>query len=216
MCYPKCDTSVRKRDKKLYDRAFAKEGPHGHSEARPSEGAYTSFRIERHGWRMMRKVRKGKTQHVSFSWIALVARIVARRERSFSDFIVAPLIDRRTMEGMDRKTRLVCDCCGACCKTFPVLVSIGDAHREPRVRAEGRHVPDWQRTEEWTYQLHPLPFLSSCCFLRSDNHCDVYETRPDVCRRFTAGSAECTEARERVGLQPLAYAFDESRSRERR
>jgi hypothetical protein len=31
----------------------------------------------------------------------------------------------------------------------------------------------------------------------------VYPTRPDPCRRFRAGSAECLAARARVGLEPL-------------
>ncbi|MFN4896722.1 MAG: YkgJ family cysteine cluster protein [Pseudomonadota bacterium] len=100
-------------------------------------------------------------------------------------------------------TQYDCDCCGACCKTFPVLVSIGDAQREPRIKDEARRLPDWQRSDEWEYQLHPLPFLSACPFLGANNHCAVYPTRPDPCRRFSAGSAECLAARARVGLEPL-------------
>lgn len=46
---------------------------------------------------------------------------------------------------------LVCDGCGACCRTFPILVSIGDARREPRIVREARQLPEWQRSEEWEY-----------------------------------------------------------------
>jgi Fe-S-cluster containining protein len=96
-----------------------------------------------------------------------------------------------------------CDCCGACCQTFPVLVSIGDARREPRILQEGRRLPEWQHSDEWEFQLHPLPFLEACPFLREDRRCAVYSTRPDPCRRFAAGSPECEEARARRGLRPL-------------
>ena len=96
-----------------------------------------------------------------------------------------------------------CDMCGACCRTFPVLVSIGDALREPRIRAEAVQVEEWQRNAEWENRLHPLPFLRGCAFLADDNRCSVYETRPAVCRRFEAGTSECSEARARVGLPPL-------------
>jgi len=96
-----------------------------------------------------------------------------------------------------------CDMCGACCRTFPVLVSIGDAAREPRIRAESLRLPEWQRSEEWEFQLHPLPFQRGCAFLADDDRCVVYGTRPGVCRRFQAGTPECAEARRREGLPPL-------------
>ena len=105
--------------------------------------------------------------------------------------------------GSADSTELVCDGCGACCKTFPVLVSIGDSARESRIKQEARQLPEWQRTEEWEYQLHPLPFLPACPFLAVDNRCSVYATRPNPCRRFRAGSKECNEARARTGLEPL-------------
>jgi Fe-S-cluster containining protein len=96
-----------------------------------------------------------------------------------------------------------CDKCGACCRTYPILVSIGDATREPRIKLEALQLPEWRRTDEWEYQLHPLPFLDGCPFLSSEKTCSVYDTRPDPCRRFSAGSPECDEARSRVGLPKL-------------
>lgn len=96
-----------------------------------------------------------------------------------------------------------CDMCGACCRTFPVLVSIGDAEREPRIKEESLRVEEWQRSDGWEFRLHPLPFTRGCAFLAEDDRCCVYETRPSVCRTFEAGSPECEEARRRVGLPPL-------------
>lgn len=96
-----------------------------------------------------------------------------------------------------------CDRCGACCKTFPILVSIGDATRQPAIVERSRRLPEWQRTEEWEYQLYPLPFLDACPFLNSHSCCSVYDTRPEPCRRFEAGSQDCAEARQRIGLTPL-------------
>ena len=99
--------------------------------------------------------------------------------------------------------RYECDGCGACCRTFPIFASRTDAEREPRVAAEGRLLAAQHETAEWAYRLYPLPFLSACTFLKADDRCDIYATRPDVCRAFAAGSEQCQEARRRQGLEML-------------
>lgn len=106
-----------------------------------------------------------------------------------------------------------CDGCGACCKSFPIFASAADACREPRIGAEAGLLPVSQRTQEWVHRLFPLPFLEACCFLDPDNRCTIYATRPDVCRRFTAGEPQCQEARARQGLAALEPIADE-RARE--
>lgn len=103
----------------------------------------------------------------------------------------------------DDSLRTPCDMCGACCQTFPVLVSIGDARREPRIAQEACAVEPWHRSEEWEYKLHPLPFSRGCLYLNENNRCSIYETRPDVCRVVEAGGEQCAEARARLGLAPL-------------
>lgn len=97
-----------------------------------------------------------------------------------------------------------CDGCGACCRTFPVFASDDDALREPRVAAEGRRLPPDLAGDGWHFRLFPLPFLDACAFLDADDRCSVYATRPDVCRRFAAGSDQCQQARECQGLGLLA------------
>ena len=99
-----------------------------------------------------------------------------------------------------------CDSCGACCKTWRILVADEDAAREPRIAHEARRLPDNQRTEHWAYQLFPLPFHETCVFLDPANRCTIYDTRPRVCRAFEAGSQRCQEARAEQGLGPLAPA----------
>lgn len=96
-----------------------------------------------------------------------------------------------------------CDGCGACCRTWPVLVGDDDAAREIRIIVEGRLLPGHLATPYWRYRLFPLPFHEGCCFLRSDQRCDIYATRPRVCREFEAGGTRCQEARRLAGLQPL-------------
>ena len=96
-----------------------------------------------------------------------------------------------------------CDGCGACCRTFPVFASADDAAREPRVAAEGRCLPEHLATPGWTYQLFPLPFHETCCFLDAAARCTVYPARPAVCREFAAGGGQCQQSRARVGLPPL-------------
>jgi Fe-S-cluster containining protein len=97
-----------------------------------------------------------------------------------------------------------CDSCGACCKTFPIYASAQDAQREQRILLEARQREPWLATARQTYQLYPLPFLETCCFLDEENRCKIYATRPDVCREFEPGSEQCQEARRRQGLELLA------------
>ena len=99
-----------------------------------------------------------------------------------------------------------CDGCGACCRTFPIFASESDAAREPRVAAEGRRLPAQLAGGEWHYRLFPLPFLDACTFLDADDRCTIYDSRPDVCRRFAAGSEQCQQARQRQALAPLLPA----------
>lgn len=103
-----------------------------------------------------------------------------------------------------------CDQCGACCCTFIVQVSERDAEREPRIRNASLPVESWIQTEDWKYRLFPLPFHDGCCFLGADKLCTVYETRPEVCRRFSAGSRECQTARELRGFPPLGVKNSEA------
>jgi len=96
-----------------------------------------------------------------------------------------------------------CDLCGACCRTFPIYVSADDAERELRISREGKLLAEHLESPGWKYQLFPLPFHDACSFLGGGNRCDIYETRPDVCRRFEPGSEQCQEARRKMGLARL-------------
>lgn len=96
-----------------------------------------------------------------------------------------------------------CDQCGACCRTFCVRVSERDAEREPRIRNESIELQPWIQTRTWKYQIFPLPFHTGCCFLKPDNRCSVYETRPELCRDFQPGSDACQIARKEAGFTPL-------------
>lgn len=93
-----------------------------------------------------------------------------------------------------------CENCGACCRCFPIFASETDAEREPRIRKEARKLESHLATDDKAYQLYPLPFLERCSFLKEDQLCRIYETRPAVCRHFEAGSSQCIEARKRVGI----------------
>lgn len=93
-----------------------------------------------------------------------------------------------------------CAACGACCRCFPIFASAADAEREPKIKRETRKLEAYLATKDKAYQMFPLPFLEQCAFLKSDQLCRIYETRPEVCRRFESGSAQCIEARDRVGF----------------
>lgn len=92
--------------------------------------------------------------------------------------------------------KVECSRCGACCRTFPIFASRDDADREPRIVQESVLLPVHLRDDRWTYKLYPLPFHERCCFLAPDGRCDIYPTRPDVCRAFVPGGEQCRQARE--------------------
>ncbi|MFO0812976.1 MAG: YkgJ family cysteine cluster protein [Gemmatales bacterium] len=94
----------------------------------------------------------------------------------------------------------LCDGCGACCRTFPIYVMEEDALLEPRIAREALRNTNSVR---YPLTLFPLPFHTGCCFLRDDQQCDIYATRPVICRELAAGSEQCQEARMRQGLQRL-------------
>ncbi len=99
--------------------------------------------------------------------------------------------------------RFECDGCGVCCRSYLIFASESDAAREPRIADEGRRLPDHLATPKWTFQIFPLPFHETCCFLDESARCTIYSGRPDVCRAFAAGDVQCQDARSRAGLPPL-------------
>ncbi len=91
--------------------------------------------------------------------------------------------------------------CGACCRCFPIFASESDAEREPKIKDEGIRIDDYLRKGLIAFRLYPLPFLDTCAFLNEDKLCRIYETRPEVCRKFEPGSDQCIEARRRLGIE---------------
>ena len=84
------------------------------------------------------------------------------------------------------------------------VASANDAARELRIASETQKLAAWLETPRWAYRLHPLPFHEACCFLDADRRCTIYETRPEVCREFAAGSEPCQRARAMMDLPPLS------------
>ncbi len=96
-----------------------------------------------------------------------------------------------------------CRRCGACCLTFDVLLTPGEAD-EFADRAALRSLT----------VLYNGPFFPPPRFMRreadgkcaalagglGDCACTIYEDRPNLCRVFEAGSDDCIEARARLGI----------------
>ena len=105
-----------------------------------------------------------------------------------------------------------CDRCGACCRGH-LLVEVYelDVLREPKlIEAD---IGSW--TREMTRQtlmdeleqdgtcLIIAGSPCACAFLREDNACAVYPTRPNVCVAMLAGDDQCQESRKSAGLPEL-------------
>ena len=91
-----------------------------------------------------------------------------------------------------------CENCGACCRCYPIFAQESDSAREPRIREEGVRCDDFLGEEgNVAYRLFPLFRKKACVFLKEDQLCRIYDTRPDACRRFEPGGEQCREARRR-------------------
>jgi len=119
---------------------------------------------------------------------------------SLEDGTVNRQADGQKSDKSVASTQYDCENCGACCRCFPIFASETDAVREPAIKRETRKLEPHLATKDKAYQMYPLPFLEGCAFLKEDQLCRIYATRPSVCRQFEAGSAQCIEARARSGI----------------
>lgn len=91
-----------------------------------------------------------------------------------------------------------CEDCGACCREAFHVVELGA--RDPFRR---RH-PALVDREDGRFVLRRAATGRCPCLdgdgAETDYRCTVYDDRPRTCRDFTLGSANCCEARRRVGL----------------
>ncbi len=93
-----------------------------------------------------------------------------------------------------------CEDCGACCREAFHVVELGP--RDPF----RRHHPELVEVDEGRFVL-PRRDRGRCPCLVGDGgaadfRCRHHATRPRTCRDFTRGSANCCEARRRVGRTP--------------
>ncbi len=95
-----------------------------------------------------------------------------------------------------------CNRCGTCCKTLYIFVTPEDLAREPKLRAAVtrlKNVPKDQATfgEYSNKYLLAAGWAIPCPMLGSDNLCTIYETRPTICRQWTAKNSECDRLRKK-------------------
>lgn len=87
------------------------------------------------------------------------------------------------------------DCldCGACCGAAFDVVEVS---RQDPVR---KRQPDWIVKRDGRYQMKRRP-NNTCQALQNDMKCSIYAERPQCCRDFERGGANCWFARRRIGL----------------
>jgi Fe-S-cluster containining protein len=102
-----------------------------------------------------------------------------------------------------------CDCCGACCEGHLLVEAYHlDVLREPRLITIDRHYAGRTLAEALDEladedKVVLLIYGSACAFLKTDKHCGIYSTRPNVCVAMQAGDEQCQEARSAAGLPRL-------------
>jgi len=92
--------------------------------------------------------------------------------------------------------------CALCCEVFLIEASAADARREPRIAALGTPVARQELVDGDLVDTGELVGYvlnrgaapgGACLFLSRDAEgrgvCSIYDTRPDVCRRFDCAGA---------------------------
>ena len=91
------------------------------------------------------------------------------------------------------ESSLNCLDCGACCgPAFDVV----EVSRQDPVR---KKQPDWILKSHSRYHVRRTE-SNYCAALCEDTTCSIYEDRPQCCRDFERGSANCIFARRRVKI----------------
>lgn len=99
-----------------------------------------------------------------------------------------------------------CQSCGACCASFRVSFywAETDAHPLGRVPAElTRKINDTYVCMKGTEQ-NPVRCIALQGEVGESVGCRIYSLRSSTCREFDAGSEVCNQAREKIGLAPIA------------
>lgn len=108
-----------------------------------------------------------------------------------------------------------CDQCGACCRGNLLVEAYDlDVWREPRLATAA--IAQWTRGMTLQTLMEDLEQdgkcliiaggADACRFLRHDNACDIYPTRPNVCVAMQAGDDQCQQSRRAEGLPDLKPA----------
>ncbi len=104
-----------------------------------------------------------------------------------------------------------CDNCGACCRQLIVEVYDLDVLREQHlatadISGNTRGLSYDALMADLEQEGHCLVIAGggeACKFLRGNNTCAIYPTRPNVCVAMQGGDEQCQEARAQEGLPPL-------------
>jgi len=114
---------------------------------------------------------------------------------------VPPLVSREASACVHWEARFdadACARCGACCRQAFHLVPLdGD---EPLVRTRPDLVTHDPQGHSPFFIARPFGYCAALERPTAPYRCGVYEARPSSCRDFAVGSANCLEARRRVGL----------------
>ena len=104
-----------------------------------------------------------------------------------------------------------CEQCGSCCKGHLIV----EAYELDVLREQHLATADiTEHTRDMTYEALMADLeddgrclviagTEECKFIRGDNTCAIYPTRPNVCVAMEAGSEQCQQARQNEGLPPL-------------
>ena len=152
----------------------------------------------------------GQGREATARGAAAQAKLHLGSDRPRGGFVVEP---SRVISFWAVMPEYECDKCGACC-TGNLLVEAYDLDvlREPRLA--DADIGQWTRgmtlqtlmaeLEQEGKCLLLAGGVHTCTFLRDDNTCGIYPTRPNVCVGMQAGGDQCQQARGMEGLPPLA------------
>jgi Fe-S-cluster containining protein len=78
----------------------------------------------------------------------------------------------------------VCERCGECCKKLYILLASNDIER---IKKLGHALDSFSESEqlgEYKGKRVLKKVDSKCIFLSDDNLCKIYDSRPEICRKY--------------------------------
>ena len=93
-----------------------------------------------------------------------------------------------------------CNRCGMCCKVYGIGLTHDDLNKEPKLTQVSRSIKQSERgryniNDKCCKMINAIDNGWKCPFYKDSSGCNIYETRPEICRKYIPTLSNCLKAR---------------------